>query len=59
MEGLMAGSIQDNIGWGLALEGCLAMRWWEEQDIFWKAIKSRKSSWRWTIELLKRLMMTA
>jgi len=38
-EGSMAGQIQDCIGWGLALEGCLAKRWQEEQELFWKAFK--------------------
>jgi len=51
--------IQEAIGWGLALEGCLAARWREEQDQYWKAFKSRKSSKRWTTALIKRLMMTA
>jgi len=50
--------IQASIGWGLALEGCVAMRWREEQDNFWKACKSRKSSKRWTTALITRLMMT-
>ena len=59
VEGSTAGHSQDSIGWGLALEGCLAQKWREEQDTFWKAFKSRKSSRRWTTALLKRLMMTA
>ncbi len=50
---------QDTIGWGVVLEGCLVRRWREEQDIFWKAIKSRKSSRRWTTALLTRLITTA
>jgi len=57
--GSTAGHIQDSIGWGLALEGCLALRWREEQEVFWKAFKLWKSSRRWTIALLKRLMMMA
>jgi len=58
-EGSTAGQIQDRIGWGLALEGCIALRWREEQEAFWKAFKSRKSSRRWTIALLTRLRTTA
>jgi len=50
---------QDKIGWGLVLEGCLVRRWQEEQDIFWKAIKSRKSSQHWTTALLTWLMTMA
>jgi len=51
--------LQDTIGWGAVLEGCISRSWREEQDQFWKAIKSRKSSWRWTTALLTRLMLTA
>jgi len=54
-----AGSLQAQLGWGLALEGCLVKCWREEQDIFWKAIKSRKSSKRWTVALITWLIMTA
>ncbi len=59
IEGTTAGQLQDSIGWGIALEGCIARRWREEQEVYWKAFKSRKSSRRWTTELIKRLMMTA
>jgi len=59
IEGSTAGLTQDNISWGLAQEGCIAKRWQEEQDMFWKAIKSRKSSQRWTTALLNQLMMMA
>jgi len=31
----------------------------EEQDIFWKAIELRKSSWHWTTTLLTWLMTIA
>jgi len=31
----------------------------EEQDIYWKAFKSQKSSKRWTIALIKHLITTA
>jgi len=51
--------LQDQIGWGVALEGCLVWQWREEQDNYWKAFKSWKSSWRWTMALLTQLMMTA
>ncbi len=57
--GSTAGTLQDHIGWGLALEGCIAKQWQEEQAQYWKAFKSRRSSRRWTIALLTRLMMTA
>jgi len=57
-ERSLAVTLQDGIGWGVVLEGCLAQWWCEEQDIYWKAIKSRKSSRRWTTALLQRLMMT-
>jgi len=47
---------QDKIGWGMALEGCVASHWHLEQDKFWKACKSRRSSKHWTTALLTRLM---
>jgi len=55
----LAVTLQDGIGWGVVFEGCLARQWREEQEIYWKAIKSRKSSRRWTVALLQRLMTTA
>jgi len=54
-----AGQLQDQIGWGLALEGCIATGWHKEQEEYWKAFKSRRSSRQWTIALLTRLMMMA
>jgi len=57
--GSMAGQLQDQIGWGLALEGCIAKGWRKEQEAYWKGFKSRRSSRRWTIALLTRLMMMA
>jgi len=42
----------------MALEGCVSLQWQEEQDRFWKAFKSRKSSKQWTTELIKCLIMT-
>jgi len=59
IEGLLAGALQDSIGWGIALERCITMHWWEEQDLFWKAFKSRKSSKRWTTALITCLITTA
>jgi len=35
--------IQDTIGWGLTLEGCVVLCW-HKQDKIWKACKSTKSS---------------
>jgi len=35
-----ASQIQDTIGWGLALEGCIAKQWQDEQEQFWKVCKS-------------------
>jgi len=43
-KGSMAGQLQDSIGWGLALEGCIVKEWQEEQELYWKAFKSCKSS---------------
>jgi len=57
--GSTAGQIQDQIRWRLALEGCIAKQWREEQDQYWKVFKSRCSSHHWTTALLTRLMMTA
>jgi len=47
---------QEVVGWDLALEGCMSKKWREQQDRYWKAYKSCKSSKRWTMELLKKLM---
>jgi len=58
MEGSDPSMVQASIGWGLALEGCIAVWWREEQDNFWKACKSRKSSKHWTMALITWLMMT-
>jgi len=58
-KGSLARESQDNIGWGVALEGCVSLQWREEQDRFWKAFKSRKSSKRWTTKLIKHLILTA
>jgi len=59
MDGSTARNIQDSMGWGIAFEGCIAIQWREEQEQYLKAFQSRKSSKRWTTELLKRLMATA
>jgi len=59
MDGSTAGNIQDSMGWGIAFKGCIAIWWREEQEQYLKAFQSRKSSKRWTTELLKRLMATA
>jgi len=50
---------QDTLGWDLALEGAISKKWRIQQAVHWKTYKSQKSSKRWTIELLKRLMNTA
>jgi len=39
IEGLLAGALQDFIGWGIALEGCITMCWWEEQDLFLQEVQ--------------------
>jgi len=46
---------QDNIRWGVVMEGCLSIWWKEEQDIYMKAFKSRKSSKQWTMALIKTI----
>ncbi len=56
---LWHGQLQDQIGWGLALEGCIANGWHTEQEQYWKVFKSRRSSHQWTTALLTHLMMTA
>jgi len=47
---------QDVVGCDLALEGCISKKWRQQQEHYWKAYKSRKSSRRWMTELLKKLM---
>jgi len=39
--GSLTGQLQDQIGWGLALEGCIANGWHTEQEEFWKVFRSR------------------
>jgi len=46
---------QSELGWDTFLEGRLSALWRQEQDEFWQRIKSRKSSKRWTSELIKKL----
>jgi len=44
---------------GVALKGCLVRWWHKEQERYWKAVKSWKSSRRWTIAVLTKLITTA
>jgi len=46
---------QCDLGWNMFLEGGLSRLWKQEQDDFWKRVKSHKSSKRWTSELIKKL----
>jgi len=50
-----ATSQQNQLGWGLLVEGCLSRQWQLEQAKFWTTIKTRKSSKRWVSELIKKL----
>jgi len=59
LVGTLAGQLQDHIGWGLALKGCIAKQWRDKQEAYWKVCKSRQSSLCWMTALLTRLMMTA
>jgi len=47
---------QEAVGWDLALEGCVLCQWRQQQECYWKEYKSGKSSKRWTMELIKKLM---
>jgi len=51
-----AATEQELLGWDLALEGCISRKWRKQQDVYWKIYKTRKSSWQWTTESLKKLM---
>jgi len=46
---------QCDLGWHTFLEGGLSGLWRQEQDDFWKRVKTRKSSKYWTSELIKKL----
>jgi len=46
---------QCSLGWNTFLEGELLGLWRQEQDNFWKRIKTQKSSKQWMLELIKKL----
>jgi len=46
---------QCNLGWQTFLEGGLSGLWQQEQDNFWKRVKTHKSSKQWTLELIKNM----
>jgi len=50
---------QSLLGWGMMLEGVISMKWQETQATHWKVYKSCKSSKRWTIALIKKLLQIA
>jgi len=50
---------QELLGWDLALEGCVSKKWWQQQEEYWKMFWMCKSSWRWTMELIKKLLGVA
>jgi len=47
---------QAQVGWDLALEGCLSKKWRYQQEAYWKASQMRHLSWWWTMELIKKLL---
>jgi len=50
---------QDAIGKQHIWDGWLSKEWREQQDQAWKRLRSRKSSRRWTSELIKKLWNVA
>jgi len=59
LDGVLAKDIQNTMGWGVALKGCLPRQWQEDQDQYWKAFKSRKLSEHWRTALITRLLVMA
>jgi len=54
-----AKDIQNSMGRGVILKGCLVRQWQEDQDQYWKVFKSRKLSKHWTTTLITCLLMMA
>jgi len=50
---------QDDIGKQYIWDGWLSTEWREQQEQAWKRLRSRKSSRRWTSELIKKLWNVA
>jgi hypothetical protein len=46
---------QDAIGWTNLLEGCMANGWTEAQNLYNRMIGSRRSGFRWTVAIIKKL----
>jgi hypothetical protein len=46
---------QSHSGWQAALEGCLSLKWRAVQEGYLRWYRSRKSSRRWTVALIKKL----
>jgi len=46
---------QSLIGWAAVLDGWIGIQWHLQQEAFWAQWKRRKSSKRWTTELIKKL----
>jgi hypothetical protein len=51
----MAYTMQEHIGWGVVLDGRLAIHWRQAQQDYFTLIGSRRSGRRWTIALIKKL----
>ena len=47
--------VQENIGWRLFLDGCLALEWAQVQQTYYDWIGSRKSGGRWVTRLIRQL----
>jgi len=47
---------QTTIGWDALLDGWLSLEWQATQSAYWQQWKRRKSSKRWTSELIKKLL---
>ncbi len=50
---------QESIGKRYMWDGWLSREWQWQQDQIWKQLKSRKSSRRWTAEIIKKIWNTA
>ena len=48
-------STQNIIGWNGVLEGCFSHKWSEYQDHYFQDIKSRRSGFKWQVDLCKRI----
>jgi hypothetical protein len=51
--------IQNDIGWGPGLEGCLGASWRQDQEQYYSSLGQARSGLRWTTALVLKLWQVA